>query len=175
MHKSCETCDINGICLSCKDNEKSNITCENDCPEFCAKNHHIYTTSGVHPELLDEYDNLQVEDILQNVSSPFVVGIGECGLDYYYQKKNKDKQIKVLKTHIEAARISQLPLIIHSRDADEDMMEIFSVNYIVFHHHKNYANKRWKLDFIFLLPELLLFIMQKSYAVYLLMFQMSVY
>ena len=54
--------------------------------EFCAKNHHIYTTSGVHPELLDEYDNLQVEDILQNVSSPFVVGIGECGLDYYYQK-----------------------------------------------------------------------------------------
>ena len=39
VHKSCETCDINGICLSCKDNEKSNITCETDCPKFCAKNH----------------------------------------------------------------------------------------------------------------------------------------
>lgn len=92
--------------------------------EFCKNNKNIYTTVGVHPELADKYNNLTANELLEAASSPYVVGIGECGLDYYYNSDIKDSQIKVLEEHIKAAQESDLPLIIHNRDADKDMMHI---------------------------------------------------
>ena len=97
--------------------------------DFCQRNEHIYTTAGVHPELADKYANLTTEQILEQVKSPYVVGIGECGLDYYYNMDIKEQQLTVLEKHIEAAQTSGLPLIIHNRDSDEDMISMLSDAY----------------------------------------------
>ena len=97
--------------------------------DFCAKHKHIYTTAGVHPELADKYPDFSAEQILEQVKSPYVVGVGECGLDYYYNADIKEQQLKVLAEHIKAAQLSGLPLIIHNRESDDDMMALLSEAY----------------------------------------------
>lgn len=97
--------------------------------DFCRKHKHIYTTAGVHPELADKYADLTTEQILDQTKSPYVVGIGECGLDYYYNGDIKEQQLKVLEKHIEAAQLSGLPLIIHNRESDEDLISMLSDAY----------------------------------------------
>ena len=103
--------------------------------EFCEKHQHIYTTSGVHPEIAINYPDLSAEQILEFTGNPYVVGIGECGLDYFYNGDSVKEQKKVFAVHIEAAQESGLPLIVHSRDADEDMINIL---------HSAYKNKPFK-------------------------------
>lgn len=90
--------------------------------DFCQSRKHIYTTAGVHPELADKYPNLTAAQILGQAEPQKVVGIGECGLDYYYNSDIKEQQLKVLSEHIKAAQESGLPLIIHNRDSDDDMI-----------------------------------------------------
>lgn len=97
--------------------------------DFCARHQDIYTTVGVHPELADKYPALTAQQLIEQTKLPYVVGIGECGLDYYYNSDIKDFQIKVLKEHIKAAQETKLPLIIHNRDADADMMQILTESY----------------------------------------------
>ena len=97
--------------------------------EFCAQHKNIYTTAGVHPEIADKYVNLTVEELINKTASPYVVGIGECGLDYFYNNDIKTQQLEVFQKHITAAQETELPLIIHSRDADEDMMTILQEAY----------------------------------------------
>ncbi len=96
---------------------------------FCARHKHIYTTSGLHPELADKYDDFSAEVIIEQTKSPYVVGVGECGLDFYYNADIKAQQLKVFQTHIEAAQESGLPLIVHSRDADDEMIRLLTENY----------------------------------------------
>ena len=90
--------------------------------DFCQRHKHIYTTSGVHPELAVNYPDLDAQSILKLTDNPYVVGIGECGLDYFYNGDSIKEQKKVFVAHIEAAQQSGLPLIVHSRDADDDMI-----------------------------------------------------
>ncbi|MBR1600658.1 MAG: TatD family hydrolase [Alphaproteobacteria bacterium] len=97
--------------------------------DFCSKHKHIYTTSGVHPELAKSYQNLNAEKILELTASAYVVGIGECGLDYFYNGDSIEEQKKVFMAHIEAAQQSGLPLVVHSRDADDDMIEMLQRAY----------------------------------------------
>lgn len=97
--------------------------------KFCSDHRNIYTTSGVHPEIADKYPDLTTEQILVHTTSPYVVGIGECGLDYFYNSDIRADQLRVLQLHIEAAQQSGLPLIIHNRDSDEDMQRILEYNY----------------------------------------------
>lgn len=97
--------------------------------DFCAKHKQIYTTAGVHPELADKYPDFTAEQILEQAKSPYVVGVGECGLDYYYNADIKEQQLKVLAEHIKAAQISGLPLIIHNRESDDDMMTLLGEAY----------------------------------------------
>lgn len=97
--------------------------------EFCRKHKNIYTTAGVHPEYAAAHQNLTVEQILELTADDYVVGIGECGLDYYYNKDSIDAQKKVFQMHVEAAQESGLPLIVHSRDADDDMIDILQQAY----------------------------------------------
>ena len=96
---------------------------------FCSQHKNIYTSVGVHPEYADKYPNLKTEDLLEFTDNPYVIGIGECGLDYYYNADIKEHQLRVLKVHIAAAQESGLPLIIHNRASDEDMMEILTTAY----------------------------------------------
>lgn len=97
--------------------------------KFCHQNTHIYTTAGVHPEIASDYPDLTAVQILEHINSPYVVGIGECGLDYFYNGDSKEAQKKVFAAHIEAAQQSGLPLIVHSRDADADMINMLQTAY----------------------------------------------
>ena len=97
--------------------------------EFCKTHQNIWTTTGLHPELANKYADFNVDIMLKQAQSPYVVGIGECGLDFYYNADIKAQQLKVFQTHIEAAQESGLPLIVHSRDADDEMIQMLTENY----------------------------------------------
>lgn len=89
----------------------------------------IYTAAGVHPHNASEYQDIKAEDIIAKTKHKKVVGIGECGLDYYYDYSPRDTQIRVFLEHVKAAQKTGLPLIIHNRDSDEDMINILSEQY----------------------------------------------
>ena len=89
----------------------------------------IYTAVGVHPHNAEEYPNLTAEDLIEKTHHKKVIGIGETGLDYYYDYAPRDLQIKLLKEHIKAAQETRLPIIIHNRDSDDDMIEILGKAY----------------------------------------------
>ena len=90
----------------------------------------VYFTVGVHPnEVLKDkdYENYSlISDISNNLKC---VGIGECGLDYHFGNEDKEKQKLSFITQIKVSRDKKLPLIIHSRDADKDMIDILQDEY----------------------------------------------
>ena len=97
--------------------------------EISEKYPFIYTAVGVHPHNASEYSNISAYDIIEATQHKKVVAIGECGLDYYYDYSPKEEQFRVLKIQIEAAQETGLPLIIHNRDSDDDMMKILGEAY----------------------------------------------
>ena len=84
----------------------------------------MFCTVGVHPHEAANEAGVEIERIVALAKHPKVVGIGEAGLDYYYDKSPREKQQDVFARHIEAARQSGLPLVVHSRDADEDTVRL---------------------------------------------------
>lgn len=86
----------------------------------------IWYAAGVHPMRAGEDHLPTVEDLVALAAHPKFVGIGETGLDYFYTAETKDRQQESLRIHIEAARQTKLPLIIHARSADEDMARILT-------------------------------------------------
>jgi len=84
----------------------------------------MFCSVGVHPHEAAHEPDVALERIVTLAQHPKVVGIGEAGLDYYYDKSPHDKQQDVFRLHIEAARQTGLPLIVHSRDADEDTVTL---------------------------------------------------
>ncbi|MGG5885620.1 TatD family hydrolase [Falsiroseomonas sp. HC035] len=84
----------------------------------------VFATVGIHPHNAGEGELPTVEAILAEADHPRVVGIGESGLDYFYDKAPRDRQQAGFRRHIEAARQSGLPLVVHARDADADMAAI---------------------------------------------------
>ena len=86
----------------------------------------IYGTYGIHPH---ETENNKVTKnvIIENIKKhPKIIGIGETGLDFYYNHSHKDKQIKSFKEHIEASIEVDLPIIVHSRNAEHQTFEILN-------------------------------------------------
>ena len=94
-----------------------------------AKYPFIYTAVGVHPHNAGEYKDIKATDFIAQTSHKKVVGIGECGLDYYYDYAPKETQIRIFREQIIAAQETELPLIIHTRDADEDTISILKEMY----------------------------------------------
>lgn len=84
----------------------------------------VWCTVGVHPQNAGEHPVFAVEAIVAEAAHPKVVGIGESGLDYFYEKAPRDAQQQSFRHHIRAARITGLPLCIHARDADVDIVDI---------------------------------------------------
>lgn len=84
----------------------------------------VYAAVGVHPHNAQEYPDLKAEQLIAETAHPKVIGIGETGLDYYYDYAPRDLQIKLLREHIKAAQETGLPLIIHNRDSDDDMISV---------------------------------------------------
>ena len=97
--------------------------------EISEKYPFIYTAVGVHPHNAAEYPDIKAEDFIAKAAHKKVVAIGECGLDYYYDYSPKESQIKVFVEQIKAARETGLPLIIHTRDADDDTIAILDEEY----------------------------------------------
>lgn len=86
----------------------------------------LFYAGGVHPMSVTEEPLVTVEALVALAKHPKFVGIGETGLDYHYTPESAGIQAESLRIHIEAARLTGLPLIIHSRDADEDMARILT-------------------------------------------------
>ena len=85
----------------------------------------IYGTYGIHPHEAKSYKKLKKEDIIKKIdNNNKVIGIGETGLDFFYEHSDKNKQIDLFLQHIEAANKSHLPLIIHTRSAEEETYNI---------------------------------------------------
>ncbi|HEY6906578.1 MAG TPA: TatD family hydrolase, partial [Ignavibacteriaceae bacterium] len=86
----------------------------------------IYAAVGVHPHDSKDWDASLLNEIEELSGHPKVVAIGEIGLDYYYDFSPRDKQIEAFRAQIELAIKRKLPVIVHNREADKDMMEIIS-------------------------------------------------
>ncbi len=89
----------------------------------------LWCTIGVHPHQAAERPVPAVAEIAALTAHPRVIGIGESGLDYFYDKAPRDIQQASFRAHIQAARASGLPLCIHARDADEDIARILQEEY----------------------------------------------
>lgn len=86
-------------------------------PEVCC-------SVGTHPHQADEEDGISVDELIEFSKHPKVVAFGEAGLDYFYQHASREAQERGFRTHIAAARATGLPLVIHTREADEDCERI---------------------------------------------------
>lgn len=84
----------------------------------------IYCTVGVHPHEAGKEPLVTVSQLLDHAKHPKVVGFGETGLDYFYEHSPREAQQASFRLHIEAARQAQFPVIVHTRDADADTLEI---------------------------------------------------
>lgn len=84
----------------------------------------IWCTVGTHPHEAKENPLLKPDDLIELSKRPKVGGIGECGLDFHYDLSPRDVQATVFRAHVAAARATGLPLIVHTRQADETMAEI---------------------------------------------------
>jgi TatD DNase family protein len=89
----------------------------------------VFWAAGVHPMSVGEHAPVTVEELVTLAKHPKFVGIGETGLDYHYTAATKAAQQDSLRLHIEACRQTKLPLIIHARDADDDMARILREEY----------------------------------------------
>ena len=117
----------------------------------------IFGTIGIHPHETDN-NEISTDYIVKNFEeNPKIIGIGETGLDFYYNNSDKEKQIKSFKKHIEASIKTNSPLIVHSRNAEDETFEILNkyqgeklkILMHCFTGSKNFAEKLLKLDAFF--------------------------
>ena len=94
--------------------------------EIAEKYENIFCSVGTHPANADEELDISADDLIRLAEHDKVVAIGEAGLDYHYEPEKAEAQKTGLRRHIEAARRTGLPLVIHSRSADDDMAAILA-------------------------------------------------
>ena len=85
----------------------------------------VYGSYGIHPHEAKKHKDIKFKDIVEKVKkSKKIIGIGESGLDFYYNHSEKNDQIDLFLEHIEASKIMNLPVIIHTRSAEEETFQI---------------------------------------------------
>ncbi|GAA4643775.1 TatD family hydrolase [Pontixanthobacter gangjinensis] len=89
-----------------------------------ARENDVWASVGIHPHEADEHADLDIDVLREAVSHPKVIAIGETGLDYYYDKSDRSVQQALFRLHIKVARETGLPVIIHTRDAENDTAAI---------------------------------------------------
>lgn len=92
------------------------------------KYHNIYGTIGMHPTEISNMQSDDFEYLIENINHPKIVGIGETGLDYYWDDSNKEIQKELFIKHIELAKKYNKVVVIHSRNAIEDVYDILNNN-----------------------------------------------
>ena len=131
-HLSCE--DYDDIDLVIKENSENNIDkiiisgysrdTIKETLELINKYEDVYATIGYHPSETDITTDKDLILLEKQIKNKKVVGIGEIGLDYHYGNENKDKQIVLFRKQMEIASKYKLPVVIHSRDATQDTINI---------------------------------------------------
>ncbi len=91
---------------------------------LCERFPDVWGSVGVHPHNAGEGEMPSVEELMGLADHPRIIGIGESGLDYFYDKSPRDVQAEGFRRHIRAARAAKLPLAIHARQADDDIITI---------------------------------------------------
>ncbi len=86
----------------------------------------VWASVGIHPHEADGHTGVDAAKLIERAQNPRVIGVGETGLDYYYDKSDRAQQRSSFREHIVAARETQLPIIIHMRDAEDDTAQILS-------------------------------------------------
>ena len=84
----------------------------------------VWASVGVHPHEADAHPDLGAAALVEAADHPRVIAIGECGLDYYYDKSDRQAQRERFQAHIDAARETGLPLVVHTREAEQDTAEM---------------------------------------------------
>jgi TatD DNase family protein len=97
-----------------------------DVVSVAERNDDVWATIGVHPHEADAHPDLGAAALVEAAGHPKVIAIGECGLDYFYDKSDRAAQRDRFQAHIEAARATGLPLVVHTRDAEDDTAEILA-------------------------------------------------
>lgn len=122
--------DIDGIMNKIKNSGISKVI-NNGCDkntnievlELSNKYDEMYCAIGIHPENVDNYTDADIDFIINHINDNKVIAVGEIGLDYYYTKENKTKQIELFEKQLEIAEKYNKPVVIHSRDATLDTIE----------------------------------------------------
>ena len=87
----------------------------------------VYGTYGIHPHEAKNHKNVKCKDIIKKINiSKKIIGIGETGLDYFYNHSKRNEQISSFLEHIYAAQETNLPIIVHTRSAEEDTLKILN-------------------------------------------------
>ena len=86
----------------------------------------VWASVGIHPHEADAHPEIDAAKLIARAAHPRVIAIGETGLDYYYDKSDREQQRASFRAHITAARETGLPLIVHTRDAEDDTVEILA-------------------------------------------------
>lgn len=93
---------------------------------IAAREPDVWATVGIHPHEADAHADLDTAALVEAATHPKVIGIGETGLDYYYDHSDRAQQQRSFRSHIAASRETGLPLIVHTRDAEADTANIMS-------------------------------------------------
>jgi TatD DNase family protein len=86
----------------------------------------VWASVGIHPHEADVHPDVETSTLVERARHPRVIGIGESGLDFYYDHSDRDRQRESFRSHIAAARETGLPIIVHTRDAEEDTAAILT-------------------------------------------------
>ncbi|KQR83940.1 TatD family hydrolase [Sphingomonas sp. Leaf343] len=86
----------------------------------------VWATVGIHPHEADQHAHVDTAKLVERATHPRIVGIGESGLDYHYDHSDRERQQASFRAHIAACRDTGLPLIVHTRDAEEDTAAILA-------------------------------------------------
>ena len=125
--------DLQNIMKRCNDNGVTHLLSINTRPKdfethlnLISDFANIYISYGIHPESINNETILSYKEIDKIIKNPKLIALGETGLDFYHSIKYKEKQIEVFEAHIEASKIYDLPIIIHQRDSEEEIIKILN-------------------------------------------------
>ena len=125
--------DLQNIMKRCNENGVTHLLSINTRPKefethlnLISDFNNIYISYGIHPEGISNETVLSYKEIDKIIKNPKLIALGETGLDFYHSIKYKEKQIEVFEAHIEASKIYDLPIIIHQRDSEEEIIKILN-------------------------------------------------
>lgn len=129
--------DVEDVILRAKENGVQNIICSaydlsssKKAVELAEKYENVFACVGIHPENVEDFNDQALHQLENLALSEKVVAIGEIGLDYYWVSDNKDLQKEVFEKQIDLANKTNLPIVVHCRDAIGDAIEILKNNKI---------------------------------------------